>query len=40
MRRVRGRNISMVFQDPMTALNPVLRIGEQIEEGLASPGWS
>lgn len=38
MRRVRGRQISMVFQDPMTALNPVLRIGEQIEEGLRAQG--
>ncbi|MGA9161059.1 MAG: ABC transporter ATP-binding protein [Actinomycetota bacterium] len=32
MRSMRGRDIAMVFQDPMTSLNPVLRIGEQIEE--------
>src|SRR5690554_2849064 len=33
MRRVRGREISMVFQDPMTSLNPVLTIGRQMTEG-------
>ncbi|MCJ7631519.1 ABC transporter ATP-binding protein, partial [Candidatus Bathyarchaeota archaeon] len=32
MRKVRGRDISMVFQDPMTFLNPVLRIGAQITD--------
>ena len=32
MRRVRGKDISMVFQEPMTSLNPVLRIGDQITE--------
>jgi peptide/nickel transport system ATP-binding protein len=32
MREVRGRSMSMVFQDPMTSLNPVLRIGPQIAE--------
>lgn len=34
MRMVRGNKISMIFQEPMTSLNPVLRIGEQIMEGL------
>lgn len=32
MRKVRGKRISMVFQDPMTALNPVKTIGDQIAE--------
>ena len=34
MRSVRGREIAMVFQEPMTSLNPVLTIGRQITEGL------
>jgi peptide/nickel transport system ATP-binding protein len=34
MRSVRGRDISMIFQEPMTSLNPVLPIGEQIMEPL------
>ncbi len=34
LRSVRGRDISMIFQDPMTSLNPVLRIGRQLGEGL------
>lgn len=32
LRRVRGRGIGMVFQDPLTSLNPLLPIGEQLEE--------
>ncbi len=32
MRRVRGNKVSMIFQDPMTSLNPVIPIGDQIEE--------
>src|SRR6059036_2946005 len=34
MRRVRGREIAMIFQEPMTSLNPVLSIGRQLTEGL------
>lgn len=34
LREIRGGKISMIFQDPMTALNPVMRIGNQIAEGI------
>ena len=34
MRNIRGKDISMIFQEPMTSLNPVLRIGEQVSESI------
>jgi peptide/nickel transport system ATP-binding protein len=34
LRKIRGREISFVFQEPMTSLNPVLRVGHQIQEVL------
>jgi oligopeptide/dipeptide ABC transporter ATP-binding protein len=36
LRRMRGRRISMIFQDPVSGLNPVLPIGKQVEEILTS----
>lgn len=35
IRKIRGMKISMVFQDPMTTLNPVFKVGEQIRESMA-----
>jgi peptide/nickel transport system ATP-binding protein len=38
LRALRGSRMSMIFQEPMTALNPVMRCGEQIEEVMATHG--
>jgi peptide/nickel transport system ATP-binding protein len=35
MEKIRGGSVSMIFQDPMTALNPVLRVGDQIAEAIS-----
>ncbi|MCL7466271.1 ABC transporter ATP-binding protein [Phaeovulum sp. NW3] len=42
MRQVRGKKMAIVFQDPMTALNPVIRVGKQVDEAirLHNPGLS
>jgi oligopeptide transport system ATP-binding protein len=34
MRRIRGKEIAMIFQDPMTSLNPVMKIGKQLTESI------
>ena len=35
MRKIRGNDISMIFQEPMTSLNPVYTVGDQIAEAVS-----
>ena len=38
MQKVRGKQVAMIFQEPMTSLNPVMKVGEQVSEVLRKIG--
>ncbi len=38
MRKLRGDRLAMVYQDPMTSLNPLMRIGDQVTEAMTAHG--
>ena len=40
MQKIRGKDISMIFQDPMTSLNPTMKIGKQIMEPIVKASKS
>lgn len=40
LNKIRGKRIGLVLQNPFTALDPMLRVGDQISEGLIGDGWS